>query len=145
MRARMIIMGLVVLSLSARLPVYSAGKPLEPQTTQDSRIEDVKSQIWKIGVGEAVTISLTNGKKVRGFLTRIGDSDFELAGVTHDATFKYEEVARVDKGVDLGFKRIRVSDGQAIQTGPPLNSQADAVKLQITGLGGFDHRFGHGE
>src|SRR5262245_40367000 len=100
MVTRMIVTSLVILSLSARLPVYSAGKLTAPQTTQGSQVEDVKSQIKKIDIGDGVTLSLINGKIFRGYLTRVGDSEFELGSAARDRyfTFKYEEVARVEKG-----------------------------------------------
>lgn len=134
---RTIVTGLVILSLSARLPVYSAGKSLMPQTTQGSQVEDVKSQIKKISIGDPVTITLINGKTSRGYLTRIGDSEFELGSAARDEyfTFEYKEVARVDKGFDAGFKKIQTSDDPASQTTLTLDSRADAVRLQITGLG----------
>ena len=134
---RTIVTGLVILSLSARLPVYSAGKSLTPQTTHGSQIEDVKSQIKKINIGDGVTITLLNGKTFRGYLTRIGDSEFELGTAARDKyfTFKYEKVARVDMGFDAGFKKIQTGDDPAAQTTLTLDERADAVRLQITGLG----------
>ncbi|HKQ77143.1 MAG TPA: hypothetical protein VJ810_25830 [Blastocatellia bacterium] len=134
---RTIVIGLVILSLSARLPVYSAGISLTPQTTQGSQIEDVKAQIKKISIGDPVTITLINGKTSRGYLTRIGDSEFELGSAARDKylTFKYEEVARVDRGFDAGFKKIQTGDDPTTQTTLTLDARADAVRLQIDGLG----------
>jgi small nuclear ribonucleoprotein (snRNP)-like protein len=137
MFTRMIVTGLVILSLSARLPVYSAGNSQTPQTTQGSQSEDVKSQIKKISIGDPVTITLINGKTSRGYLTRIGDSEFELGSAARDEyfTFRYEEVTRVDRGFDAGFKKIQTSDDPATQAPLTLDARADAVRLQITGLG----------
>jgi len=134
---RTIATGLVILSLSARLPVYSAGKSQTPQTTQGSQIEDVRTQIKKIIIGDPVTITLINGKTSRGYLTRIGDTEFELGSAARDAyfTFRYEEVARVDLGFDAGFKKIQTGDGQAAQATLTLDARADAVRLRIIGLG----------
>jgi len=134
---RTIVIGLVILSLSARLPVYSAGISLTPQTTQGSQIEDVKSQIKKISLGDPVTITLINGKTSQGYLTRIGDSEFELGSAARDKyfTFKYEEVAKVDRGFDAGFKKVQTSDDPATQTALTLDARADAVRLQIESLG----------
>lgn len=134
---RTIVTGLVILSLSARLPVYSAGKSLTPQTTQGSQIEDVKSQIKKINIGDPVTVTLINGKTSRGYLTRIGDTEFELGTAVRDKyfTFKYEEVARVDMGFEAGLKKVQTSDDPATQTTLTLDARAEAVMLQITNLG----------
>ena len=134
---RTIAIGLVILSLSARLPVYSAGISQTPQTTQGSQIEDVRTQIKKIIIGDPVTITLINGKTSRGYLTRIGDTEFELGSAARDAyfTFRYEEVARVDLGFDAGFKKIQTGDGQAAQATLTLDARADAVRLRIIGLG----------
>jgi len=137
MVTRMVVTGLIALSLSARLPVYSAGESPASQTTQDSRIEEVRSQIKKLGVGEAVTISLIGGRKARGFLAQIGNSDFELTDGIRETnfTFRYEEVVKIEKGIDLGFKKIQVGDDRAPQTTPASDSPAEAVKSQITSLG----------
>jgi small nuclear ribonucleoprotein (snRNP)-like protein len=134
---RTVVTCLVILSLSSRLPVYAAGESLTRQTSQGSQIEDVKSQIKKISIGDPVTITLVNGKTTSGYLTRIGDSEFELGTATRDAyfTFRYEEVAKVYIGFDAGFKKIQTSDDPATQTPLTLDSRADAVRLQITGLG----------
>ena len=134
---RTVVTGLVILSLPARLPVYAAGESLTPQTTQGSQTEDVKSQIKKISIGDPITITLINGKVSLGYLTRIGDSEFELGSAARDAyfTYKYEEVARVDRGFDAGFKKIQTGDGPATQAPLTLDARADAVRLQITGLG----------
>src|SRR4030095_7175066 len=137
MFTKTIVAVLLILSLSARLPVYSAVKSQAPKTTQGSQIEDVKSQIKKISIGDPVTITLINGKTSLGYLTRIGDSEFELGTAGRDAyfTFRYEEVARVDRGFDAGFKKVQTGDDPAPQTTLTLDARADAVRLQITGLG----------
>jgi len=134
---RTIVTGLVILSLSARPPAYLDGESQTPQTTQGSQIEDVKSQIKKINIGDGVTVTLVNGKTSRGYLTRIGDSEFELGSAARDAyfTFRYEEVARVDLGFDAGFKKIQTGDDQATQATLTLDARAEAVRLRITGLG----------
>jgi small nuclear ribonucleoprotein (snRNP)-like protein len=110
---------------------------MAPQTTQCSQVEDVKSQIKKIDIGDGVTISLINGKIFRGYLTRVGDSEFELGSAARDKyfTFKYEEVARVEKGFDAGFRKIPTGDNPAAQTPLTLDARAEAVRLQIEGLG----------
>src|SRR5262249_2211727 len=50
-------------------------------------------------------------------------------------TFKYEEVIKVDRGIDLGFKTIRVGGDRSTRTEPALDSRAEAVKLQINSIG----------
>jgi hypothetical protein len=137
MFTRMIVTGLVILSLSARLPVYSAGRAMAQQAPQDSRIEGVKSQIKELGMGDAVTVSLIKGKTVRGFLTRVGDSEFEIATAARDSyfTFKYRDVERVDRGFDPGFKKIQTADDQVVQAPLSPDARADAMKLRIASLG----------
>src|SRR5262249_31560750 len=134
---RTIVTGLVILSLSARLPACLDGESQTPQTTQGSQIEDVKSQIKKINIGDGVTITLVNGKTSRGYLTRIGDTEFEIGSAARDAyfTFRYEEVARVDLGFDSGFRKIQTGDAPAAQTTLTLDARAEAVRLHITGMG----------
>ncbi len=140
MVTRMIVTSLVILSLSARLPVYSAGKLTAPQTTQGSQVKDVKSQIDKIDIGDGVTIILINGKIFLGYLTRVGDSEFEIGNAVRDSytTFKYEEVARVDRGFDPGFRKIDTGNAPP-QAPPPLDARAEAMRSRIEGIGVGEH------
>ncbi len=145
MLSRTIVASLVILSLSAaRLPVYSAGKSQAPQTSQASQIEDVKSQIKKINIGDPVTITLANGKTKSGYLTRIGDSEFELGTAVRDAyfTFRYAEVSRIDRGFDTGFRNIQSGDDPetpAPPAPPVLDARAEALRSRIQDLGAGEY------
>ena len=135
---RTIVTGLVILSLTVRPPVYLAGELQTSQTSQGSQTEDVKSQIRKIAMGDPVTVTFVSGKVFRGYLTRIGDTEFELGSAARDeySTFRYEDVVRVERGFDAGFKKIQTGGDPATQPVTlTLDARADAIRLQIIGLG----------
>ena len=92
---------LVVLLLAPAARTFGAGQKTDQQP---ATIEQIKSQVAKLGVGEKAraTITLKNGTKTKGYLYSAGDDDFVIRDRKTDAptTIRYADVARVqpDKG-----------------------------------------------
>ena len=89
---------LVVLLLGPVARTFGAGQ------NQPATIEQIKSQVAKLGVGEKAraTITLKDGTKTKGYVYRASDDDFVIRDRKTDAptTIRYSEVAQVkpDKG-----------------------------------------------
>jgi hypothetical protein len=66
----------------------------------DTQTQKVRSKASKIGANQDVTITLKTGEKHHGFMTRVGDTDLELAEVDLKVTmtFRYDELKNVSKG-----------------------------------------------
>ena len=77
--------------------IIKAGQQGAAQTAAS---EQIKIQVAKLGVGEKAkaTITLKDGKKAKGYISRVGDEDFVLRDRKTDAptTFRYEDVAKIE-------------------------------------------------
>jgi hypothetical protein len=90
-----VLCALLLLAPAAR--TFGAGQKMDKQTTS---IEKVKIQVAKLGVGEKArgTITTKDGTKVKGYVYRAGDDDFEMRDRKTNAptTIRYVDVRKVD-------------------------------------------------
>ncbi|HXM35955.1 MAG TPA: hypothetical protein VN920_12255 [Pyrinomonadaceae bacterium] len=90
-----LISGLLLLGPAAQLAAAGQQKDKQAVTVADVRIE-----VGKLGVGEkaSATITLKNGTKTKGYITRAGEDDFVMRDRKTDkaTTVRYADVARVD-------------------------------------------------
>jgi len=100
MFGKSLIVIVITLILTIRIPAASVYDPVQTPKPSDTRIEKVKAKVNKIGVRENITVFHIDGKKYHGFVLRISDSDFEITEVDRKAnyTFQYSEVKKVDEG-----------------------------------------------
>jgi len=100
MLGKSLIVIVIMLILTIRIPAASVYDPVQTPKSSDTRIEKVKAKVNKIGVRENITVFHIDGKKYHGFVLRISDSDFEITEVDRKAnyTFQYSEVKKVDEG-----------------------------------------------
>ena len=91
-----LISGLLLLGLAC--PLVSAAPQGDKQTNS---VEKIKSQVAKLGVGEKAkaTITLKDGTKSKGYVSRAGEEDFVLRDRKTDAptTIRYADVVKVDR------------------------------------------------
>ena len=70
------------------------------QEKKDSKSETIKSQVARIGVGEKAkaTVTLQNGRPVKGYIAQVGADDFVIRDRKTDSptTVQYSEVAKVE-------------------------------------------------
>ncbi len=68
--------------------------------TQTAASEQIKIQVAKLGVGEKAkaTITLKDGKKTKGYISRAGEEDFVLRDRKTDTptTIRYADVAKIE-------------------------------------------------
>jgi hypothetical protein len=87
--------GLLLLAPAAQ--TFAAGQKAGKQTTP---IEKTKIQVAKLGVGERAraTITTKDGAKIKGYVYRAGDDDFEMRDRKTNAPtmIRYVDVAKVD-------------------------------------------------
>jgi len=100
MFGKSLIVIVIMLILTIRIPAASVYDPVQTPKSSDTRIEKVKAKVNKIGVRENITVFHIDGKKYHGFVLRISDSDFEITEVDRKTnyTFQYSEVKKVDEG-----------------------------------------------
>jgi hypothetical protein len=100
MFGKSLIVIVIMLILTIRIPAASVYDPVQTPKSSDTRIEKVKAKVNKIGVRENITVFHIDGKKYHGFVLRISDSDFEITEVDRKSnyTFQYSEVKKVDEG-----------------------------------------------
>jgi hypothetical protein len=64
-------------------------------------VEETKVRIGKLGIGEKAraTITLNDGRKVKGYIYQTGDDDFIIRDRKTDAptTINYTDVAKVER------------------------------------------------
>ena len=86
-----------LLLLAPAVQTFGAGQKTDKQT---SPIEKIKIQVAKLGVGEKAraTITTKDGAKIKGYVYRAGDDDFEMRDRKTSAptTIRYVDVAKVD-------------------------------------------------
>lgn len=65
-----------------------------------AQVEKIRSKIEKIGVRGDLTVKLTEGKTYHGFVTRVGDDDFEIVEIDlkTNLVIRYDSVRSVEKG-----------------------------------------------
>jgi hypothetical protein len=87
--------GLLLLAPAAQ--TFATGQKASKQTTP---IEKTKIQVAKLGVGERAraTITTKDGAKIKGYVYRAGDDDFEMRDRKTNAPtmIRYVDVAKVD-------------------------------------------------
>src|SRR5262245_34549275 len=100
MFSKSLIVIVITLILTIRIPAASVYDPVQTPKSSDTRIEKVKAKVNKIEVRENITVFHIDGKKYHGFVLRISDSDFEITEVDRKTnyTFQYSEVKKVDEG-----------------------------------------------
>src|SRR5262245_10271037 len=100
MFSKSLIVIVITLILTIRIPAASVYDPVQTPKSSDTRIEKVKAKVNKIGVRENITVFHIDGKKYHGFVVRISDSDFEITEIDRKTnyTFQYSEVKKVDEG-----------------------------------------------
>lgn len=100
MFGKSLILIVIMLILTIRIPAASVYDRVQTPKSSDTRIEKVKAKVNKIGVRENITVFHIDGKKYHGFVLRISDSDFEITEVDRKTnyTFQYSEVKKVDEG-----------------------------------------------
>lgn len=85
-----------LLLLAPAAQTFGAGQKADKQTP----IEKTKIQVAKLGVGEKAkaTITTKDGTKIKGYVYRAGDDDFEMRDQKTNAstTVRYVDVAKVD-------------------------------------------------
>jgi hypothetical protein len=94
---------------------------------QGSGTEQVKSRIARLGVGAKAkaTVWLSNGTKIKGYVSQAGDDDFVLRDRKTDAptTIRYADVARVESNKGHSMAR-NVAIGVAIGVGAVIATLA---------------------
>lgn len=84
--------------LIAGLVIFTLSHPVSAQQTPN--VEAIRIKIAKIGVGEKAkaTITLKNGTKTKGYISRAGDDDFVIRNRKTDepTTINYAEVMKVE-------------------------------------------------
>ena len=85
-----------LLLLAPATQTFAAGQKAEKQTP----VEKIKIQVAKLGVGEKAraTITTKDGAKIKGYVYRAGDDDFEMRDRKTNAptTIRYVDVGKVD-------------------------------------------------
>ena len=85
-----------LLLLAPAAQTFGVGQKADKQTP----IEKTKIQVAKLGVGEKAkaTITTKDGTKIKGYVYRAGDDDFEMRDQKTNAstTVRYLDVAKVD-------------------------------------------------
>ena len=78
-------------------PIVKAG---QQGATQTAAVEQTKIQVAKLGVGEKAkaTITLKDGKKIKGYISRVGEEDFVVRDRKTDVptTIRYADVAKIE-------------------------------------------------
>jgi len=86
-----------LLLLAPAAQTFGAGQKADKQT---SPIEKIKIKVAKLGVGEKAraTITTNDGAKIKGYVYRAGDDDFEMRDRKTNAatTIRYVDIAKVD-------------------------------------------------
>ena len=86
-----------LLLLAPATQTFAAGQKADIQTIP---IEKIKIQVAKLGVGERAraTITTKDEGKIKGYVYRAGDNDFEMRDRKTNAptTIRYVDVAKVD-------------------------------------------------
>jgi len=107
-----------LLFLAPAAQAFGAGQKADNQTAS---IEKVKIQVAKLGVGEKArgTITTKDGAKIKGYVYRAGDDDFEMRDRKTNAatTIRYDDVAKVDDSRGHSIARnvlIAVGVGAAV-------------------------------
>ena len=84
-----------LLLLAPATQTFGAG-----QKAKQTPVEKIKIQVAKLGVGEKArgTITTKDGAKIKGYVYRAGDDDFEMRDRKTNAatTIRYDNVANVD-------------------------------------------------
>jgi hypothetical protein len=91
-----LIAGLLLFGPLSRSTQAAPQKDKQPVT-----VEEVKTKIAKIGLGEKAraTITLKDGKKTKGYIARADQDDFVIRDRKSDTptTIRYADVARVEQ------------------------------------------------
>ena len=100
---------LPLLMLLLALPFAAWPNPANAQTivkagqqaaAQTAASEQIKIQVAKLGVGEKAkaTITLKDGKKTKGYISRVGEEDFVVRDRKTDTptTIRYTDVAKIE-------------------------------------------------
>ena len=89
-------------------PAYCQSPQNNPASS--SRIQKVKDQLQKIGVGEGVTVILFSGLEYYGAIGRIEPDSFEIDEIDlrQTVTIAYTDVKKVEKG----YGRMNSSTGK---------------------------------
>jgi hypothetical protein len=86
-----------LLLLAPATQTFGAGQKADYKATP---IEKIKIKVAKLGVGERAraTITTKDGAKIKGYVYRAGDDDFEMRDRKTNAptTIGYADVAKVD-------------------------------------------------
>lgn|GEM_PF-1226668 len=89
---------LALLLLLAPATQTFAGQKADKQ--KQTPVEKIKLKVAKLGIGEQArgTITTKDGAKVKGYVYRAGDDDFEMRDRKTNAptTLRYDNVAKVD-------------------------------------------------
>jgi len=117
------------------LLMLSLSSSMLGQTVTIPQADDIKSQIDLIGIGEIVTIYHLKGKKFIGRISRIGETDFEMADIGEEMTFtiQYDEVKAVKREIDFGYTKIRVGGDRS--TTATTDSRGEDMRILINNLG----------
>jgi len=97
-----------------------ASEPQQGQAAETPQVAKIKAQVQKRGAGEKskVRVTLANGTMVKGYISKIEDSSFEVNGSkTGQATsISYTDVQKIQgPGLSTGVKvAIGVSVGLAV-------------------------------
>ena len=97
--------------------VVRAAAPQSPaarQVPSAAEREKVKAAVAKVGSGlkARVKVTLRDGTKLRGFISRIGEDDFELVSTDEGSigrahAIKYEDVLKLKgRGVSIDWLRV---------------------------------------
>jgi len=107
-----------LLLLAPAAQTFGAGQKADKRT---ATIEKIRIQVAKLGVGEKAkaTITTKDGAKIKGYVYRAGEDDFEMRDRKTNAatTIRYDNVAKVDGNRGHSVARIvliAVSAGTAI-------------------------------
>ncbi|MDX6613108.1 MAG: hypothetical protein QOD75_2294 [Blastocatellia bacterium] len=94
---------------------------------QAATTEQIKNQVARLGVGAKAkaTVRLTNGTRLRGYVSQANDEDFVLRDRKTDAptTIRYADVAKVDSNKGHSMAR-NVAIGVAIGVGAVIATLA---------------------
>jgi len=92
----LLISGLLLLG-----PALQTVNARQQTNKQASSIDQVRIQVAKLGVGDKAraTITTTEGAKIRGYVYRAGDNDFEMRDrkTGTPTTIRYSDVAKVER------------------------------------------------
>ena len=89
-------------------------RPVQRSAPEAGEREKVRAAVAKVGSGlkARVKVTLRDGTKLRGFISRIGEDDFELVSTDDGSlgvarTIRYEEVRKLNgRGVSIDWLRV---------------------------------------